>query len=492
MKVRSEFLLGSRGLSELCALNFVNVGPKGTFKESGDLKTSPQDIDAIFSYLEQAKSTKLVVHFHGGLISEASGAATALKMAQVYSKAGAHPVTFIWETGLLETVSRNVLQIGETKLFQTLLKYLLRQLAKRFGVDLGGRGAVGEVSDEDVKRQLAESDPFSDKEAVVRAKAESLNEADLQQLRTDMELDIQNDLETDDAVGGVTAPPPDEKKLMKPALSDNLRDEAGRGFSIAGVAILVAKVAVQVVRRFMKGRDHGLYTTVVEEILRALYLADFGAWTWGGMKTVASAMWLPNTEPLGEDAYPGSYFMLKLSAYQQANPDVVVDLVGHSAGSIAICNLFAALERQKVALRIRNVIFLAPACLSRLMYSEIVSKPARFERFRVFTMTDENEQKDQLVPKFYNKSLLYFISGVLEDEPDTPIAGMQRFWTGKPPFIDPFLLDSTAWLGDPGARRSVLSIAAEGGDGFLSSALRHGDFDDDPPTLASLRAIVSA
>src|SRR4051812_34229450 len=121
-------------MSELSALNFVNVGPKGTFKESGNLKTRPQDIDAIFSHLEQAKSKKVVIHFHGGLVSEASGAATALKMAKVYSEAGAHPVTFIWETGLLETVHRNVLKIGDTKLFQTLLKYLLRQLAKRLGV----------------------------------------------------------------------------------------------------------------------------------------------------------------------------------------------------------------------------------------------------------------------------------------------------------------------------------------------------------------------
>lgn len=348
------------------------------------------------------------------------------------------------------------------------------------------------MTDEDVKRQLTENDPFSDKEAGIRAKAQSLNESELQVLQTDMESDIEYEMLVDDALAGVTAPPPDEKKLMKPALSDNLRDGTAKGFSIAGVAILMAKIAIQVVRRFMNGRDHGLYTTVVEEILRALYLADFGAWTWSGMKSVASAMWLSNIEPLGDDAYPGTYFMAKLSAYQQANPDVVVDLVGHSAGSIAICNLFAALERQNVTLRIRNVIFLAPACLSRLMFSEIISKPARFERFRVFTMTDENEQKDQLVPRLYNKSLLYFISGVLEDEPDTPIAGMERFWTGKPPFMDPFLLDSTTWLGDAAARRSVLSIAAEGGDGFLSSAQHHGDFDDDAPTLASLRAIVSA
>ncbi|NKL66598.1 hypothetical protein [Rhizobium leguminosarum] len=126
------------------------------------------------------------------------------------------------------------------------------------------------------------------------------------------------------------------------------------------------------------------------------------------------------------------------------------------------------------------------------MHSEIVSQPTRFENFRVFTMTDANEQADQLVPKFYNRSLLYFISGVLEDEPDAPIAGMQRFWSGKTPFIDDYLLDSTTWLSEKAARRTVLSINAEGDDGFLSSAVHHGDFDDDLLTQASLRAIVGA
>lgn len=479
-------------MSELNSLNFVNVGPKGTFKESGKLKTRPADIDAIFAHLEQAGSKKLVVHFHGGLVPEAAGAATALKMAGVYSAAGAHPVTFIWETGLVETVSRNVTQIGETQLFQTLLKYLLRQLAKRLGVDVGGKGAVGEVSDLDVQEQLARDEPFVDKEGMVRAKAKSLSEPELMPLQTEIEYDLQYDMQKDNALAGAGPTSADEQNVLKPELRDNLDLEGGKGFSIAAVAVLLAKVAIQVIRRFMNGRDHGLYTTVVEEILRSLYLADFGAWTWGGMKNASAAMWLPNTGPLDEDSHPGSYFIQRLATYQKAHPDLIIDLVGHSAGSIAICNLFAALQRHKISLDVRNVIFLAPACLTRLMHSEIVTQPGRFKNFRVFTMTDANEQKDQLVPRLYNRSLLYFISGVLEDEPDAPIAGMQRFWTGKAPFMDAYLLDSTAWLGETDVRRTVLSVVSEGDAGYLSSALHHGDFDDDELTHASLRAIVSA
>ncbi|MCM2435828.1 hypothetical protein [Agrobacterium rosae] len=479
-------------MTELDPLHFVNVGPKGTFKESGKIKTRPADIDAIFAHFEQSGSKKLVIHFHGGLVPEAAGAATAIRMSKVYAAAGAHPVTFIWETGLLETISRNVTQIGDTQLFQTLLKYLLRQLAKRLGVDLGGKGAAGEVSDLDVREQLAKDEPFKDTESNVRAKAEKVTEPELQHLQTEMEYDLQFDMQADNALVGIVPASAQDRDVMKSELRDNLDTGGGKGFSIAALATLLAKVAIQVIRRFMKGRDHGLYTTVVEEILRALYLADFGAWTWGGMKTASSAMWYPNEGLINDDSYPGSYFIQKLSAYQATHPELVVDLVGHSAGSIAICNLFAALQRQKILLNVRNVVFLAPACLSRLMHSEIVNQPTRYEKFRVFTMTDANEQKDQLVPRLYNKSLLYFISGVLEDEADTPIAGMQRFWTGKAPFLDDYLLDSVIWLNDVAARRTVLSIISEGDEGYLSSALHHGDFDDDELTQASLRAIVSA
>ena len=36
----------------------------------------------------------------------------------------------------------------------------------------------------------------------------------------------------------------------------------------------------------------------------------------------------------------------------------------------------------------------------------------------MFTMTDENEKKDRLVPVIYPHSLLYLVSGVVEPEVD--------------------------------------------------------------------------
>ena len=121
------------------ALNYVNVGPGGTFRRSGNLQTRPADIDAIFNKLRQDHRTKLAVHFHGGLIDEGAGIDIARKMAPLYDAAGSHPVTFVWETGLVETISRNLTKIYKTKLFQKLIVYVLREVAKHLGGGIGGK-----------------------------------------------------------------------------------------------------------------------------------------------------------------------------------------------------------------------------------------------------------------------------------------------------------------------------------------------------------------
>jgi hypothetical protein len=109
----------------------------------------------------------------------------------------------------------------------------------------------------------------------------------------------------------------------------------------------------------------------------------------------------------------------------------------------------------------------------------------------MFTMSDENERNDQLIPKLklvYPHSLLYFISGVLEKDGggDMPIVGMQRYFDArlysgaKHPAIVPFRT-----LIEQNAAHGVWSKQL-GGNGLSSASLTHGDFDDDPATRSSL------
>ena len=106
-------------------------------------------------------------------------------------------------------------------------------------------------------------------------------------------------------------------------------------------------------------------------------------------------------------------------------------------------------------------------------------------------MMDEVEKKDHLVPFIYTRSLLYFISGVLEEEVDAPIAGMHRFWAGTKPFDDAYLVDTQNWLKAGGKNRSVLSGTTGDNAGLESKSVTHGGFDDDDATRKSLTHIVA-
>jgi hypothetical protein len=129
-------------------------------------------------------------------------------------------------------------------------------------------------------------------------------------------------------------------------------------------------------------------------------------------------------------------------------------------------------------------------------------KPGFIKSFRMFTMRDELERKDPVLgpgtAAIYPSSLLYLISGVLEDQdgnafPDAPLLGMQRF-----------LGEDSSWLSDEKqiaavrkvktflkATDSVVWSTVEGQAGLSSSAVAHGGFDDDPPTIKSVTTFFS-
>lgn len=477
-------------MAEFSKLNYINVGPHGTFKPSGDLHTTAADIDAIFDHLSQSGAQKLAVHFHGGLVNETRGENTARKMQPVYEAGGAHALSFIWETGLIETLVRNITRINETKLFQKLLRYVFRQLTKRLGVDISGRGVGEPMTMEEIEAEFGKVEKFERLDARARGGAAHLDEASLEFARQDMEVEFLLELQSDEdfQLSG-------ERLLHEEThLDEEIRSDmapGGRGLELISVATHLAKVTYRVLRRYWKGRDHGLYPTTIEEVFREFYLADFGAWVWGRMKDVAKQMWMPNDGTLDETSHPGTYFLEKLKAHQSANPSFRADFIGHSAGSIAICHMLRSSDAAGTLPKIRTIVFLAPACLAGMMHQEIVSRPDRFENFRLFTMDDSFEQKDRLVPLIYPRSLLYLISGVLEAEADIPIAGMTRFWTGQTPFDDAYLTELAAWLKEAGKARHVLSVTDGGPDGMRSRSDKHGEFDDDAETLASLTHLVS-
>ena len=485
-------------MTKLDPLNYINVGPHGTFRASGKARTTPEQIDALFSHLEQKSINKIVLYFHGGLVSEASGMKAAAFLTPLLSQAGSHPISLIWETGLVETVTRNLDSAVQTELAQKLLKHVLKRVAKRWGVDLAGKGPGQDLTDAELEAELAKRRPFADfdfpEQSNGRAKGGSapVSTAGVDAEQPIIELELEEELIADPELEALVA----AEASNNPVLADTLKegDEIGAKGGLAltlAVVQLLLPVAMRTLQRRANRIDHGLFTTVVEELLRQLHLADLGSWVWGSMKDTAQAMWAPNLGPVSDQSRVGTYFLDRLAAHKQKNPALAVDLVGHSAGSIAICRMLAATQRYP-GLAVRNIVFLAPGCTMSLFHDEVVSRPERFQNFRMYTMRDEHETQDILVPGVYTRSLVYFVSGVLEDEVPKPIAGLERWLRADAPDPRGLLAPVRAFMGQAGHDRLVLSKTADGAlSGLRSSALKHGAFDNDPTTLESLQFLIA-
>ncbi|MGW7088380.1 hypothetical protein ACWGH2_33435 [Streptomyces sp. NPDC054871] len=486
-------------------------------RQSGRLaSTTTADIDELVAGLKDRP--RVVLHFHGGLTDDTLGFATAERLTPVYEAAGAEPVFFVWSSGLMETLRGNLPQILNESVFRTLLNRVTRYATGTIFREPGQRalGAVTTPSPRAVAAELAQVRAGQEPYARLTAPHEvpPLNEVEQRQIAAELSADNELAERTREIVNSVTpragAQPTEPvaaardiiggraaaATLMSPDVVADLADRAGTGErALVSTALIVRKtvrVVAAVVGRFRQRNDHGLYATVVEEILREFYLANVGAAIWGAMKrqtadTFAAA---------DDEVRAGRYFLDRFAELLAAGTRPQVTVVGHSAGAVFISNLLDDLVRRRAAendplpadFRLRDVVLLAPACTVAQLAPVVRRQAELFDRFRMFTMTDRAEQADHLVPFLYPRSLLYFISGVLERAPSgqsvvTPIAGMQRWY-----------LDSAAPGPDSDDLRGFLradSARTVWSPGLGAGARSHVAFDDDPQVLASVAAMLA-
>jgi hypothetical protein len=480
-------------MTELNPFYYVNVGPEGTFRRSGQRQTTPGQVDELVGYLEESGVERLAIHFHGGLIGEGEGLKIAAKMSPLYLETGGHPLNVVWETGLWETVRRNLATIHQTELARKLVELVLRQVTQYWLGELGGRGVGLGLSPKEIEAELAKDDPFRqyDAQSMVEAGGRG-GPAGLEAARGQIEAELEEDLTADTELERLLAEEAPRTGLLDRQRLGPVIPEGARGADWLALAKILAAVVYRTLKRRLDGLDHGLYPTVMEELLRELYLADLGAWVWGGMKRAAEAMWRPNVGPVTEESHLGSYLLEKLAGLQGRRSGLAIDLIGHSAGSIAICRMLAAAAERHPALRFRHIVLLAPACTMSLFHDEIVAHPERYRSFRMFTMRDELESRDMLVPGVYTRSLLYFVSGVLEERPALPLAGLARCLSGRAPYDEPALLAGREFLYAAEQARLVLAKSEAGAlAGLQCQAISHGGFDDDELTRGSLRFILT-
>jgi len=473
-------------------MHCINLASGGRFRRTGQFETTPADVDAIVTAIGMTPSRNLVVHFHGGLVNEAHGLAVARSMQTLYEGA-AYPVTFAWETGAFEIIRQKFSDIWSTKLFQLFARTALRHVGKKLGVSTGRGNGVAGLSDEEIDRILFEGGEAKTLTEGARGGAAQLSDEDLRTLEAELQAEIAEDFEQQreyversvaEAFESGPGRPRDDLMPIAPS--------GARGFSLWSVVVFAVEVAFRVVKRFVSKRDHGLYPTVAEEVLRAVYVADIGAWGWRNIQDSAAGMWANHDGDAADRLRGGRYFLERLG---DLDPKPTIHLVGHSAGAIAICHLIKSLRSTGPSLAIQSVSLLAPACRHDLFRETIGAAVAskEIENFRMFTMEDELEQSDALIdgfPALYPRSLLYLVSGIFENDADTPILGMHRFLTGAAPFHGGDYKELRGFLSQQD--RLVLSrTASTAPDGMRCHAIDHGAFDEDAKTRESLRHIAS-
>ena len=484
---------------------YINTGGDGILED-----TNEDDLRALIADLSHAP--KLVIHLHGGLVSKASALATAERLLPFYQEAGARPVFMVWESGLLETVRNNLREIDREEIFKIIVKYVMKYAVGKL-TDLSGGKASGrlalpndtEVAIEFKKRQIDQV-PFAHIEP--SPTLQDLNDAERKEFEAELGADAEFQQELQAVVNGAT--PANErqetskgitvthrkssKTLMSPEVVDEMVAESkgreGKGLLSTATAIAKAgQILWRVVSRHREKRDHGLYTTVVEEVLREFYLANIGTAVWGFMKKDTADTF---ADFGGKPVRGGWFFIQELGKLLKENRQMEVSVVGHSAGCIYASHLLKHLDWARRSdehplpddFRLKNLIFLAPAC-SFALFNEVLAVQAQaplFDHFRLFALRDELESGYWEVPAVYPRSLLYLVSGILEKDgdqsaSDLPLVGMERYYKAADVYRQIEVESIRKFLAQFDHRAEVWS-EDDGGLGLACDARRHGDFDE--------------
>lgn len=474
-------------------LNFVNVGKHGTFAGSSTLTP---DIDSIFADLEAQKTPRLVLYFHGGLVTEKDGMQTAENIFKAMSSQQVHVVTFVWETGFGEILTRNLTKIEETGLFGEIRKFVMKKVGEKLGFTIPGGRGFGQITDVEVSTELAHEEPLMQYRDTAHVNAEGLTPLQLRAIEDKIETELEGEIDANSAIMHLLekeAPLTPEFNQQEYGIPPEEAGVKGRGLFTPRIIKGLAMVAIRVIRRMTKKTDHDPYPTIIEEVFREFYVAGLGKFIWDNIKAIPEqGTWASNDGLTGDGRRVGTYFLDKLNEFQRIHPDLKVDLIGHSAGAIMVCHLLKNVaERHYDQIQVSNTVFLAPACTSDLFHREVMTKPERFKRFRMYTMADEFEKADWVLKVIYPHSLLYLVAGLFEAEVDTPILGMQRYLLDREPFAQNAQLGAIRAYLAQGDRVCFAKSKDDAHSGFQTHSLRHGDFDNDEPTLKSIAFLIA-
>lgn len=486
--------------------------------------TRPKDVTDIVAAALAADKPELVIHFHGGLVNSDAGYGIAKRLWPTYASPTRYGLFFVWEAGLVESISNNLDDILKDKLFRQLVKKATRWVIRELPPGVGIKGAGGPVDEAKLEDEF---DDYFDGKRADPPDALTAPTSDLPKVKSafkiedesELALKIQLELEADqefadelrrideditpESVGeprrklsGVGAIVTTRSEISPEKVPEIFNvDRSSKGvLTLLKSSLLIAKIVLAVVRRFRDGHAHGMYTTIVEEVLAAAYVDKIGGVVWGQMKK-------DTADAFGSSPRcAGTAVLRAISAIQSARGKKFerIILIGHSTGAIYIANWLEASATILPDAKY-DVLLLAPAVTYDHLADALEKYGKSVENIRRFAMRDEIESRDVLVPIIYRRSLLYFVSGLLEFSktdpiqrvPDTPLVGMERYGLNASSYKNRKSIE----LVEDRLRASKGSIwsrtESDAADGERCEAIKHGDFDNEAKTVASLLHITS-
>src|SRR5579859_513855 len=493
-------------------LNILVLGEGGTFASPSRPQSHPQDVDDLFAQLRAQAAAHLVIYFHGGLTAEQDGLTQANQLMPFFGdRLGAYPLFFLWETGGGDIVAGTLQQIGQEPLFVRLrdivIQFTLGKLqAPSATRDLSPPPGPDAVAQETARDRVAPDAPtvggrptLAPVDAVDAAQLQAHLQADPAYQAAVAQVQASLAPPADGTRDLLPTPAPAPPTLLSQDVQDALRAEDAAGTrDLGGGSLFLAGQAVAIfgrtVARLQAGTDHGVYCTVVEELLRALYADKIGTAYWDAVKARARDSFAPNDGLAGDALHGGRYLLERLAAYLAAadHPPLQVSLIGHSAGAIYVCHLLAAAHPLLPAgFQFAHVVFLAPAANLDLFTGTVLAHPEQIATFRMYALADAVEARDELAGPLYPRSLLYLVSGTFEAAPDTPLVGMARYYSGQPPYDTPPLQAARAYLLATTPPRAVWAVTTDAAPGYGSSAHHHMGFVFDPATQDSLAVLLA-
>lgn len=455
--------------------------------------TSREQLTGAFNaFAALSDKDTLVIHFHGGLVSEKSAEKIAERLFPVYEQAGGYPFFVIWRTGLIETIEDNWKQLIGEGIFSILVEKVTQFVIGKLDQAPGEKGGEVElpasfaIRNEINKKQTAGEEPYADRAGEVD---------DLDDELTPIEQSQFESLLSGDAVFVSAAL--DLSRPEAPELSTSLEaelaearavEDTGEKGLISTTTLVTAGVRIlaRTLKRFTTARDHGIYTTIIEEVVRELKGDLIGGTLWKHMKKDTQ----DSFNGTG-DTHGGMGLLDEINRLWQEGHKPRIVLIGHSAGSIYICNfLKKAAEKLPEGIHF-EVIFLAPGCSFALLDQSLQDAGNRIKAFRSFGMENELEMQDAILSPLYLYSLLYCVSGLFEEIVDLPLVGMQRYHSAAPPFdANQFpeikrVCDHLAKFPNP-----WIWSDSKAGDGLNTLSHAHGDFDNEDETLKSLAFMI--